>query len=462
MNPTVVWTFRGQQQLHFLLAQLCNARNPQPNPGQATVQAELSDRLAVVFPTATAVIVLDLYRGFRPRPAEYILLADVRYAAEGAGGTTVVKLADDDRLRAEMDAWVHTKEPQFNGDGVFMRQSVAYHPQYRHRIVGLMYQDAETHIEMKRQVFLEEAFIGAVRHDSPTVESVLSCFQTLFRRLSAQLYAGRHRQRLPWTENLELNPDRGGGRSLNAPLDKWASEPQRRRSILAEWREPSHRAALQAVERGVAFETPFRNPIDFFDRFAAELDSETPDPMFLVPLTRGPAHGDLHGRNVIVGLEDDRADQPAVYDYEHMSRGNLILLDFAKLETELKLRAYPYLYRLERQADDVPSEWVVRRMHRMEAQLAAGSDAFSPAGTDRPASEPETRLFRLLAGLRRHAEETRPPGEISRTQWVREYLLMLAAYGTYTVRFREPPDNERLYEVIALISAGVAAGQWIA
>src|SRR5205807_2181974 len=61
----------------------------------------------------------------------------------------------------------------------------------------------------------------------------------------------------------------------------------------------------------------------------------------LVPgMLRGPAHGDLHGRNVIVGRVRDRVLWPAVFDYEDMSDCNLVGWDFVKLETELKVRAY--------------------------------------------------------------------------------------------------------------------------
>ncbi len=449
MNPVVVWTFRGERQLHFLLSGL---NSPQT---QVAVQAELRSRLAMVFPTASAVIVLDMFFGFRQRPDEYTLLVDVRYPEERAGGTGVVKLADDHRLRVEHDAWLRTSERQFNGDGVLMRLTAAYHPQHRHQLVGLVYQDAATHIGMHRQVFLEDAFIGAVRHDSPTVESVLNCLESLFRTLGREFYAGRRQVRVPWTAALELNPDNaaGGRRSLNRPM-RWADGPER--SVLAEWGSPARQSFLRVVDENVLYDEKFVNPYAFFARFAARLTTNPADPKFAVPLTRGPSHGDLHGRNILVGLEDDRADRPAVYDYEHMSRDNLIHYDYAKLETELKVRAYPYILGLERRADEVPYTAAIRRIHAMEAQLAAGGEEYVRTTGDGEHLALAGRLFRLLAGLRRRAESTRPDREVTRRDWEREYLFVLAAYGMYTVRFAQPP----LYQAVAVISAGVAAGVW--
>ena len=57
-------------------------------------------------------------------------------------------------------------------------------------------------------------------------------------------------------------------------------------------------------------------------------------------MLRGCAHGDLHGRNILVGIVRDQAMWPTVFDYEDMGPCNLIGWDFVKLETELKIRAY--------------------------------------------------------------------------------------------------------------------------
>src|SRR5215210_523827 len=61
-------------------------------------------------------------------------------------------------------------------------------------------------------------------------------------------------------------------------------------------------------------------------------------------MLRGCAHGDLHGRNILVGCVRDRVLWPAVFDYEDMSPCRLLGWDFVKMETELKIRAYPEVY----------------------------------------------------------------------------------------------------------------------
>ncbi len=61
-------------------------------------------------------------------------------------------------------------------------------------------------------------------------------------------------------------------------------------------------------------------------------------------MLRRCAHGDLHGRNVLVAVVRNRALWPAVFDYEHMGPCNLLGWDFVKMETELKIRAYPELF----------------------------------------------------------------------------------------------------------------------
>ncbi|HRA87304.1 MAG TPA: NUDIX domain-containing protein [Planctomycetaceae bacterium] len=57
----------------------------------------------------------------------------------------------------------------------------------------------------------------------------------------------------------------------------------------------------------------------------------------------GPAHGDLHGRNIIVGVVRGEAEWPAVFDFDKMADDNMVAWDFAKLEMELKCRLFQQL-----------------------------------------------------------------------------------------------------------------------
>ena len=73
--------------------------------------------------------------------------------------------------------------------------------------------------------------------------------------------------------------------------------------------------------------------IDAFDYVSWALKHE------YVPGTLvGRSHGDLHGRNILVGVQRGEAEFPAVFDYGEMGDANVLVWDFVKLETELKVR----------------------------------------------------------------------------------------------------------------------------
>ena len=102
-------------------------------------------------------------------------------------------------------------------------------------------------------------------------------------------------------------------------------------------------------------------------------------------VVRGPSHGDLHGRNVLVGVEDgkDEVVHPALFDYEHMAADNLIGWDFVKLETELKIRAYPYVF-----ADQGPIRRYIAAVQAFELELAEKTEHLGPTAAGRSQAAP--------------------------------------------------------------------------
>jgi len=287
-------------------------------------------------------------------------------------------------------------------------------------------------------MFLEQAFLGAVRFGYPTVESVARVFETLFAGCGQHLYRGAGLTQA-LDAQLLLNRKRGQPRrSLIDALDAWAN--------------PDVAVVVQLVNASFgALSEGFSDPVDFFRRVSQLLASQRGE-RFQFPLTRGPAHGDLHGRNVLVGVRDDTAERPAVYDYEHMAADNLIGLDFAKLETELKIRAYRYVFPFPWPFPDLPPQDFIRNIQHLEQQLTGPSDTYHPR-TGTAATAPEERLFWLLRALRRQAARYLGAAGDNPDNWNREYLLLLAAYGVYTVRF--PQANAE--RIAAYVSAGVAA-----
>lgn len=202
------------------------------------------------------------------------------------------------------------------------------------------------------------------------------------------------------------------------------------------------------------------------------------------PLIRGPAHGDLHGRNVLVGVTRGRAVWPAVFDYEDMDPQNLVGWDYAKLETELKVRAYPFVF-----APKLDSEYA-EQVHRFEWDLADRTDfraqgqvaPTAPRGTGPtgeagkgahrdqapgvvwadtwpefdPGKDARSRLMAVLLTIRQmsawHLGALR---QRRRPDWHEEYFFLLAWYAVVTGKFNLQP-RER---IAALVSGGVAVAR---
>jgi len=429
--PTVVWTHRGERRLqeHLIRA----AGSP---AGRAAAVADCDDRLAAAFPGATAVVVLDLYAGFRPQPDEFILRVDVR--DPGRPGTCVVKLYPDDELRQELAAWTECQPSGFLGDAVFMALEARYRPAAPGRFAALVYQDAGPHIGADEVIPLETAVLRAVRFGSPEPGSVLAALDKLFAQLGRVLYTA-NRPEDPNGGGVTLNPDRGGPR-------------RRLATALADWRTTDY--AVDARKQvGAAFPKEFDgylDPVDYAQFLEAE-HAARPAARVLPRTLRGRAHGDLHGRNVLVGVEDNRADSPALFDYEHMSCDNLVGWDFVKLETELKVRAVAALHPTGRVAE------LAAAAEAFETRLAAATLAahetkeWPPAD---PAGDGWDRLAAVVLAVRRHAAVHLGERPNRVHEWLREYHFLLMCYGLSTVGFGNPTPRER---AAVLVSAGVAA-----
>ena len=125
---------------------------------------------------------------------------------------------------------------------------------------------------------------------------------------------------------------------------------------------------------------------------------------------------------------------PTVFDYEDMGPCNLIGWDFVKLETELKIRAYPR--RLRRR--DAP--YVRPGVQDFEVASADGprsatsNRAWPEAGA--PRRRPEERLPTILLAVRRMAAQHLGVNHGRPNDWLEEYYFLLACYGVYTAGSR--------------------------
>jgi hypothetical protein len=193
----------------------------------------------------------------------------------------------------------------------------------------------------------------------------------------------------------------------------------------------------------------------------------------------GRSHGDLHARNILLAVQRGEASYPVVIDYGAMKRDNVVVLDFVRLETELKNHLLPQLFddasarKALTGSDEAPSTEVrtqraarLRFICRFEKLLDERTNLID--GRDRAESrEPpggrsatgHAGVDRLLAIVLRIRQEAAlwlgyvPNGRQDR--WRDEYYFALACYGLAHGRAEwhyEPRQTE-----CALVSAGVAA-----
>jgi hypothetical protein len=450
-RPVVVWTHRAEHQLDEESTQ---AHIAHPGGEGPLTPAQLGDELARAYWHARELIVLDVYRGFRPRRSEYILLVDVR--DDDAPGTYIVKLADHARLQKELDAWSACRPPGFRGDCVFMGLRPR-HDRDTGQLLAVAYQDAKPHIGAGETVWLEAAALRAVQFGAPALGSVFGAVGDLYTQLGRVLYGASVPAPLETAATgIELNARGSVRRKLCDAFRWWDPGSQDRVPGAVRVRRLVNTALTVGPDR-------YRDPVDYLDYLEKLLRRGAPAEQVLPRRLRGKAHGDLHGRNVQVGVERNRIDSPALYDYEDMSRDNLIGWDFVKLETELKIRALEQLGAQD--APDMPGgdvpldQTFVERVERFEAGLAERTYRYNRGAWPDPTvpSAPLARLAELVLFIRRQAKTHLGTNRGRAGEWLHEYLFLLACYGVTTGKFELTNDRPR---AAALVSAGVAAAQY--
>jgi hypothetical protein len=450
--PLVLWTVAAHRRLRQALAEAVGRHGP---TAFATAMNDLTRRLKLLFRQARAVVIQDQYVGFRRRADEFIFLVEVD--DDRRPGRHVVKLAPPECLAAELAAWESCRPHGLRHDLVFMTLDPVHD---NGQLVGLVYGDAQQFLGDVPVVYLETAFLGAVRHGNPSPAAVADTLVQLYERIGHLLY----RQSFvddPAGPDFVLNVPR-----LEESLPVWSlpgGDPARARQDVNTWASP---------EAGC-----FRDPVDYL-RFVCqcvpwlgdvppgggtpvthrpERWEGAPTANDVVPRTlRGCGHGDLHGRNVLVAVVRERARWPAVFDYEHMGPANLLAWDFVKMEAELKVRAYAALLPGKR------ADVFIRAVQDFEVELARQTEAChdgKPWPEVADEAPPLERLRALLLTLRRQAalhlgiDASRPSRE-----WLDEYYFALAAYGVHAGRF---PTLGRSNLLAGYVSSGVACARFL-
>jgi hypothetical protein len=441
-SPLVVWTVAARRQLGQSLARPVACSGPQEF---LRILGGLMQRLQQMFPGAGVVIVQEQYLGYRPRASEFILLVEIDDPARP--GRHVVKLGPPERLQRELDAWNSVRPHGLRHDLVLLNLEARSH---EGQLIGLVYDDAQQFLGGLTSCSLEEAFLAAVAYGSPSPASVADVFAQLYERLGLLLYSTCFVD-TPTNPDFLLDLPR-----LAASLAAWRERPE-----VAQARQEVHVWAANGPGE-------FRDPVDYLEYVCAYIPWQGPEPhrpprqagdpaaTDLVPsLLRGRAHGDLHGRNVRVGRVRDRVRWPVVFDYEHMSHRNLLAWDFVKMETELKIRAYPLLFSPE------PTRTFVQAVQAFELELWQETERLDRANRWPEVAEttsPGDRLRQLLLALRKQASLHLGSDRGRASEWLDEYRFALGCYGVQVGRF---PNLERPHLLGAFVSAGVAVARFL-
>ncbi len=344
---------------------------------------------------------------------------------------------------------------------------------------AVLYQDAYTLFGRTaandRPESLEQVARWAVRDASPDPLSVERAVAHIYTDLGRWFYrtpaanaeqaAGFYRARLGV----------GAGEAGKRVLDRWQDDGRvtlRRDAVwvlcVRDRPEADHFAAARYLD-----------PVEYV-RWALD------DPARLPETLVGPAHGDLHARNVLLGVRRGEAEYPAVFDYGEMRPTNVLAWDFAKLEGELTRVLLPPLLDDPAVLDRLAGESGLRpkasggsptpagqRADRLRAFLRFHEllDAQTVPITERaqaellrppPAPPPAPpRLARLLAVLLRIRKEAAialgfdRPGRQGR--WRDEYLFAAAVVGLLNAKTSwDYSEQER---ECALVGAGAAVAR---
>lgn len=423
---TVYWLIPAQDALQNSLGR----GNLQPGAYQARLD-ELSRLLQETFPDAQAVIVVDCLQGYSPHTDRQVLRVEA--VEQGVSRARIVKVGPPEKLRLELDGWHGCSRPANDRGRVLMELvpgARASDGSYR----TLVYEDAQQTLRAAELRMLEEAFLGCVRWGQPSAESLELILEQVFAELASLLYARSSPAALC---GPSADPELTG--RLQDALDKG----------LASWRcagtlvEQCRKVALPLLS---CDSMEVFDPVDYLPRlFAAG--------KHLPEVLRGPAHGDLHGRNVLVGIVEDEALFPAVFDYEDMGYDRLPGWDFAKLETELKVRALQEAF----VGDEAE---FVHAVCGFERRLAEQTEACNNQTRWPRLAAPETpadRLAYVLLALRRQAKRCLETLQGRSRSWLHEHYFLLSVYGVYAGKFG---NYHRRDAIAAFVCAGFAAARF--
>lgn len=460
----IIWTIQARRQLRHGRARVLCEKHQTEHCQCQEVMDVLMDKirrlLTLTFKDARNIVVLDQLTGYRQKHDMQVLLVEVDHPDQG--GPCVVKIGPKPFLEAEYQGWKCCQSVGLRHDLVLLPLTKGEEQLPEEVEAGqvpwmtLVYGDAQQFIGGDRTVFLEDAVLNAVQYGNPSIQSIGFVLVELLERLGHLLYstsfvedpdAANYVFRMPrvvrgmnaWKagtlqksvrSDVNALVERGASRFID-PVDYFEH------SILPHFDHEVMQAdgTRTVVRAQVDLKHPASTSSETASRETGDIGSadeapwmklSQPAPTDLVPrMLRGCAHGDLHGRNILVGLVHNRALWPTVFDYEDMGPCELPGWDFVKLETELKIRAWRDL--LPR---DEPK--YLEAASRFEIQLDEQTERYHLDGNwplIDESSEPLDRLRSVLLEIRHQAAMHLGKNRGRSRQWLEEYYFLLGAYG---------------------------------
>ena len=434
-----------------------------------------------------SVFVPRLFSGYSPDYGVKIVLAVEVTHADGYE-RHIVKVGHRDKVETDFNGWQECTSGRMVASRIF---AAVRRIQLDENRIAVIYRDAfslfgpnEGQSDDSAPKLLEEAIDSAVLKNEPDPMSAQRAISHVFTDLGVWFYRGALENaaeaRNFFAKHLRIQ-------EKDSPSD----------AILPHWQNDKSRMELRRhavwvlCGRDVPDADPeskparYLDPVDFV-RWSMQDSGGKRLPATLV----GRTHGDLHARNVLVGVRRGEVQYPAVYDYGDMSSHNVLAWDFAKLETELKVRLLPAICRdqdvfewlvnrsrLRQAAIDTPAAHVVtentRRANRLAAFLAFEEliDDLSKTIEDKhdlerlvplsPLPSGIQKLDRLAEIILRIRQEAAywlgfKPAKRQKL-WKDELYFALGVYGLLNVRWDySGPEQES-----ALISAGVAVARML-
>ena len=436
------------------------------------LQTQVARELELLFPAARAITVYECFHGYSCNQQEKVVLG-VEARSGASHHTHIVKLGRSRAVSGDYEGWLKCFRGRPFPSRIFVPVTRTRLP---HNRTAIIYEDAyqlygdDTDAQPQS---LETVVRWAIHDDKPDPVSV--------ERVIRQIYTDMYR----WFYRSPRADPRTAVRFYKRQLE----------SALDHWTTKSSRVELRrdAIWLFCGQEPPAFHDGDYLDPydFVCWALKPTRIPQTLI----GNSHGDLHGRNVLVGIQRGEAEYPAIFDYGAMGDANVLVWDYVKLETELKVREWMRLYQDEDVRREVLSRsprarrWKLLLPHEKAAidvpmgalraeQLAFAfefekllAELTSRIDTTADAESPETlggkpitgkkkldRALGILLSIRQEAAlwlGARQPQREQRSAWRDEYYFALAVYALSTAKW----DYKCFETAFALVSGGVAVAQ---